>query len=135
MAVFVDTSGLIALLDSDDTAHAAVRGAWRQAVMTGEGLITTDYVVVESVAVAQQRWGLEAVRTLTDQFVPLIEVESVPAEVLMSAIGVLLTAGRRRLSLVDCVSFIRMRAVNARDYLGADAHFDEQGFRRYAPAD
>ena len=86
---------------------------------------TTDYVVVQSVSVAQRRWGLEAVRTLTEEFLPLIEFEATPAEVLMSAIGVLLTAGRRRLSLVDCVSFIRMRDLSTRDYVGADPHFDE----------
>jgi predicted nucleic acid-binding protein len=66
---------------------------------------------------------------------PLVEIHPVGSEALMSAVNSLLTAGRRRLSLVDCISFAHMRARHIHDYLGADHHFDEQGFRRYAPAD
>ncbi len=135
MAAFVDTSGLIALLDSDDHAHGEVREAWRRAVIDAEGLVTTDFVVVETVAVAQRRWGLEAVRTLAEEFIPLVEIDPVGPEALMSAVNSLLTAGRRRLSLVDCISFAHMRALHIHDYLGADHHFDEQGFRRYSPPD
>lgn len=134
MAAFVDTSGLIALLDTDDPAHGELREAWRQAILDAEGLVTTEYVVVEAVAVAQRRWGLQAVRTLAEEFIPLIEIDTVSLNDLMSAVNSLLTAGRRRLSLVDCLSFARMRALHIRDYLGNDPHFDEQGFRRYASA-
>jgi uncharacterized protein len=49
-----------------------------------------------------------------------------------AGVGALLTAGRRRLSLVDCVSFAVMRARQIDEYLGLDPHFDEQGFRRFA---
>jgi predicted nucleic acid-binding protein len=87
------------------------------------------------VAVAQRRWGLEAVRTLAEEFIPLVEIEPVRGDALRSAVDSLLTAGRRRLSLVDCISFARMRALHILDYLGADHHFDEQGFRRYARSD
>ena len=135
MTAFVDTSALIALLDADDLAHGEVREAWRSAVLDAEGLVTTDYVVVEAVAVAQRRWGLDAVRALVGEFMPLIEVEAVPADDRTAAVNALLAAGRRGLSLVDCVSFITMRRMGTRDYLGLDSHFDEQGFSRYAPAD
>ncbi len=134
MTVFVDTSALIALLDADDPSHGSCRDAWRRAVLEADGLTTIDYVVVESIAVAQRRWGLEAVRTLADELLPLIDVEPVSAEDRAGALGALLAAGRRRLSLVDCASFIVMRRRGMRDYLGLDTHFDEQGFTRYASA-
>jgi uncharacterized protein len=133
LTVFVDTSALIAFLDDDDPAHRVCREAWRQAALEAEGLTTTDYVVLEAVAVAQRRWGLDAVRTLVDEYLPLIEVGSVSTEDRVAALNALLAAGRRRLSLVDCVSFTVMRRLGIRDYLGLDPHFEEQGFTRYAP--
>ena len=134
MTVFVDTSALTAFLDEDDPAHGVCREAWRQAVLEAEGLVTTDYIVVEAIAVAQRRWGLDAVRTLVDDYLPLIEVGSVSTEDQAAALSALLPAGRRRLSLVDCVSFAIMRRMGIREYLGLDPHFEQQGFTRYAPA-
>lgn len=134
MTVFVDTSALIVFLDGDDPGHGVCRDTWRRAVLEGEGLVTTDYVVLETVAVAQRRWGLDAVRTLVDEYLPLIEVGSVSPEDRAAALSALLVAGRRGLSLVDCVSFTVMRRMGIRDYLGLDPHFEEQGFTRYAPA-
>jgi predicted nucleic acid-binding protein len=40
----------------------------------------------------------------------------------------LLTAGRRELSLVDCVSFACMRRLGITRALHFDRHFKEQGF-------
>jgi predicted nucleic acid-binding protein len=134
LSIFVDTSALIAFLDADDPAHGVCREAWRHGVLEGEGMVTTDYVVLEAVAVAQRRWGLDAVRTILDEYMPLIDVGSVSTEERGAAIGALLAAGRRHLSLVDCVSFTVMRRLGIREYLGPDPHFEEQGFKRYAPA-
>jgi len=134
LTVFVDTSALIAFLDEDDPAHSVCREAWRQAVLEAEGLVTTDYIVVEAVAVAQRPWGLHAVRTLVVDYLPLIEVGSVSTEDRAAALSALLAAGRRRLSLVDCVSFAIMRRMGIREYLGLDPHFEEQGFTRYTAA-
>jgi len=134
LSVFVDTSALIAFLDAEDPGHGVCRDAWRHAILEGEGLVTTDYVLLEAVAVAQRRWGLDAVRTLVDEYVPLIEVDSVSAEDRTAALGALLAAGRRHLSLVDCVSFTIMRRLGIREYLGLDPHFEEQGFAPYAAA-
>lgn len=135
MTAFVDTSALIALLDTDDPAHGEVREAWREAVLDAEGLVATDFVVVEAAAVAQRRWGLDGARVLLDELIPLIEIQSVSVDDRIAGMNALLAAGRRRLSLVDCVSFVMMRRMGIRDYLGTDPHFDEQGFRRYAPED
>jgi predicted nucleic acid-binding protein len=51
-----------------------------------------------------------------------------------AGLSALLAAGRRHLSLVDCVSFVIMRRLGIRAYLGLDAHFAEQGFTQYSPA-
>jgi predicted nucleic acid-binding protein len=94
--------------------------------------VTTDYVVLEAVAVAQRRWGLDAVRTLVGEYLPLIEVHPVSKEDRDAGLAALLAAGRRQLSLVDCVSFSVMRRLGIREYLGVDPHFEEQGFTQFA---
>lgn len=75
MSILVDMSALIALLDGEDPEHGACRHARQRGVIDAEGLVTTDYIILESVAVAQRRWGLDAVRVLVDEFLPLLDVE------------------------------------------------------------
>ncbi len=42
--------------------------------------------------------------------------------------GILLSAGRRKLSLVDCTSYEIMRQYNLEQVFTYDPHFSEQGF-------
>lgn len=134
MSVFVDTSAFMTFLDDDDPRRNECRTAWERGATEAEGFVTTEYVFLETISVAQRRWGLEAVRTLVDEFFPLVHVETVTEDDRSGSVSALLAAGRRRLSLVDCVSFAVMRRLRIRDYLGLDPHFEEQGFTRYAPA-
>jgi predicted nucleic acid-binding protein len=128
VTVFVDTSAFIAFLDGDDPAHRGCREAWERAARDAEALVTTDYNVVETIAVAQRRWGLDAVRTFADGYLPLVEVEDVTTGDRNAALAALLAAGRRQLSLVDIVGFGVMRRMDIDRYLGTDTHFAEHGF-------
>jgi uncharacterized protein len=134
MSVFVDTSALFALLDAEDAGFAATLPAWRRGLEEEVGFFTTNYVVLETVALAQRRLGLAAVRALCDEMLPMIETLWVTDADHESGLALLLLSGRRRLSLVDCVSFAIMRRHGLRDYLGSDPHFAEQGFTPYASA-
>ena len=133
MTVFVDTSALFALLDAEDAGHHLVYPAWSDGIDEGAGFVTTDYVLVESVSLAQRRLGLDAVRVLVEEMLPMVDTLWVTAADHSAALNALLAAGRRRLSLVDCVSFIVMRRLGIREYLGLDTHFLEQGFTPLAP--
>lgn len=128
MAVFVDTSALYASLDADDNNHHAAVGVWTDLEKTGETLSTSNYVLVETVAVVARRLGVQAVRDFQAQFVPLIEVLWVDESLHRLGMASLLTAGRRDLSLVDCVSFEWMRRIGVDRAFAFDAHFAEQGF-------
>ena len=75
MSVFVDTSALITLLDRDGPEHGRMSAAWMTGLESGEGFLTSNYVVLESCAVAQRRFGMAAVRVLLDEIVPLLHVE------------------------------------------------------------
>ena len=134
MSVFVDTSALYALLDADDIGYELVRPAWDKGIDDGEGFLTTNYVVLETTALTQRRLGVAAVRTLVDEILQMVDVHWVTDADHELGLQSLLTAGRRRLSFVDCVSFAVMRRREIGQYLGLDPHFDEQGFTRYAPS-
>ena len=125
---FVDTSGLIALLDGDERRHADCAEAWRALLSEDERLLTTNYVLVESFAVVQRRLGLDALQVLCSGFLPLLQVVWLDQETHKAAVGALLTAARRRLSLVDCASFEIMRRHDVAQAFTLDAHFGEQGF-------
>jgi predicted nucleic acid-binding protein len=133
MSVFVDTSALIALLDREDPQHARMRDAWRLGFEKAEGLLTTNYVVLESCAVVQRRFGTQAVRDLLDEIVPLLHVEWIDEKDHAVGATALMATGRRQLSLVDCVSFAVMRRLRVRECLATDPHFAEQGFAQYSP--
>ena len=128
MSTFVDTSALLALLDADEERHAQAATQWRVLLETDEPLITTNYVLVETFAVVQRRLGLDAVRALARDVLPLLEVEWIGAETHVASIAALLAANRRGLSLVDCATFETMRRSGLTRAFAFDHHFDEQGF-------
>ncbi len=125
---FVDTSGLIALLDGHELRHADCAEAWKALLSEDERLLTTNYVLVESFALVQRRLGLDAVQVLCGDFLPLLRVVWMDQATHQAAVGALLTAARRRLSLVDCASFEIMRRHDVAKAFTLDAHFAEQGF-------
>lgn len=127
--MFVDTSGLLAVLDRNDSAHARCAAVWKSLLESEHALVTSSYVLVEVFALAQSRLGVEAVRALDSTVVPLLSVSWVDAELHARGMAALLTAGRRRLSLVDCVSFEAMRAMGIDSAFTVDRHFAERGFQ------
>ena len=128
MTVFVDTSALLALLDGGDDNHAAAVTAWQGLAAQATLLVTTNYVLVETMAVAQRRLGLEAIRALVGEVIPVLDVVFVDETIHAAAIGALLAAGRRQLSLVDCASFEVMRRASLATAFAYDRHFGDQGF-------
>lgn len=129
MTVFVDTSALYAVLDRDDGFHAAAREHWVELLAGKEPLLLTNYVLVECFALVQTRIGIEAVRVLHDDLLPVFSVQWIDEEDHHKAVQATLAARRRDLSLVDCSSFAVMRRLRLRKAFSFDAHFEEQGFR------
>jgi predicted nucleic acid-binding protein len=128
MSVFVDTSALLAVLHGTDAHHARAARVWRALVERDVDLVSSNYVLIETTALLQSRFGLDAVRDLADTIVPLLRVAFVTEDVHASAVAALLAANRRQLSLVDCVSFVTMRRLSVTRAFAFDPHFAEQGF-------
>ena len=129
MSLFVDTSALLAFLDSDQPRHADVIDIWNGAVAERRTLATSSYVLVESFALVQRRLGMEPLRALADILVPMLCPIWVDEALHATAVAALLAANRRRLSLVDCTSFELMRRHGLTDALALDDDFSRQGFR------
>ncbi len=129
MSAFVDTSALYALLVRTEHGHGDVTKLFRRLLADGRPLWTTSYVLVETWALLQHRFGLEAVRDLNEQIVPVLSIEWVSQALHHKAASRLLRANRRDLSLVDCVSFEFMSAEGLGEAMALDRHFAEAGFK------
>ncbi len=91
-------------------------------------LVTSNYVLLESLALLGCRIGVEAVRQFDSRLVPLLSVVWVNEQLHRQALSALLVAGHRDLSLVDCTRFQIMRDADIDRAFAYDAHFRQQGF-------
>ncbi len=128
MRIFIDTSAFYALLDRDDAHHPRAKRAWTELLQAVHTLVTSKYILVETFALLLNRLGIEAARAFHDDILPLINIESVASGTHRSGVAALLSASRRDLSLVDCVSFEVMRTSGINTVFAFDKHFKAQGF-------
>ncbi|HEY6570822.1 MAG TPA: PIN domain-containing protein [Candidatus Limnocylindrales bacterium] len=127
MTVFVDTSALYAYLDARDADHEAATRAF--ASLRQEGRVVHNYILVETEALVRARLGVAASSRFLAELVPVLDVEWVTADLHDIALSSLRTAGRRDLSLVDCVSFEVMRRRHVDTAFAFDDDFATAGFR------
>jgi uncharacterized protein len=133
LPVFVDTSALYALLDRSDDQHVAAAQAFN--ALREPGAVTHNYVVVESIALVQARLGLEAVRRLLDDLLPVIAVRWIGGDLHRAAAAALLASGSAAVSFVDRVSFAFMREHAITQAFAFDRHYAREGFLAFAGSD
>lgn len=126
--VFIDSSALLAVLDGADSNHGKARPLWKHLVESGKRLVSHNYVLLETSAVTSRRLGLGAARLFEADIAPLLKIVWVDQELHHAAVGASWAAGRRSLSLVDCVSFEVMRRAGIRAAFAFDRHYREFGF-------
>lgn len=126
MSMFVDTSALYALIDSGDQNHEAARAFMIEADPRSR-FVTHLYVILEAIALAQKRIGVEGVRDLV-RMLEVVDAQSVEQGLHDRALAALLGAGRRSISLVDWTSFTLMRDLGLRTAFTFDRDFVDQGF-------
>ena len=126
--IFVDTSALVALLDTGDRQHEPAERIWQKLLDDGNELVCNNYVLVEAYALIQRRYGMGILRAFQDDAVPLLNVVWLGPEEHESAVSALFSANRRGLSLVDCASMETMRRLGIRTIFAFDPHFTELGF-------
>lgn len=113
--------------------HADAVLAFRHLLSEGRALWTTSYVVVETAALLQHRIGLAPVHDLMEHVLAVASVEYVSEALHRRGVDRLIREDRRRLSLVDCISFEFMSGLGLRDALTLDEQFEQAGFRVLPP--
>lgn len=90
--------------------------------------MTSLLVLVESTALFQARFGMDLAIAFHDDILPLVHVRGVDDLLITKATIAWRAAKRRRLSLVDCVSFALMRRDDIRTAFAFDRDFETEGF-------
>ncbi len=126
--VFIDTSAFYALMDRSDAYHQKAKNLWIFLLNEDSHLHTTNYIIIESMALLQSRLGFEAAHLFSKDILRLVEFLWIDEPQHSLAFELWLSLGRRKVSLVDCVSFITMRHFKIEQTFGFDKHYEEQGF-------
>lgn len=130
MNLFVDTSAFLAILNENDQYHKPAKQIWTEILLSDVVLFSSNYVLLETTALLQHRFGIEALRLFENNVQPVIELIWIDEPVHRTGMGILLAANRQNLSLVDCTSFEIMRQAKLEKVFSFDPHFSEQGFIR-----
>lgn len=123
---FVDTSALVALLDAGDRQHDRAKRIWQKLLLI---LMSecNSYMLVETYALIQRRYGMDSLRAFQEDAVPLMIVTWFGPEKHEAAVAALFSTNRRELSLVDCASMETMRPLGIWRVFSFDPHFTELG--------
>ena len=133
--VFVDTSGLYALVEKNDAQHATARAVVERLLRSGRRLLITDYIAAETVNLANARSGTRVAARVLD----LIEQS---AGIRIEWIGALRFDRTKAFfrkhadhaySFTDCTSFVVMRELRLSEALTTDRHFPQAGFEALLP--
>jgi predicted nucleic acid-binding protein len=130
--IFADTSALYASINDQESHHAAARSILSGLIESGETIVTTNYVVVEFLALSQHRFGMGAIKALINDVIPEMHVAYIDQALHEAALDLFLQEGRRQLSLVDCTSIAFMRRARLRQAFAFDTDFARFGIELLA---
>jgi len=129
--IFVDTSGLYALLVRQDDRHEVACALFDKAAKAGTRFVTTDYVLDETATLLKAR---RHVKLLAMLFSVLRDsracrLEWMDLERFGEVEQYFLKHADQEWSFTDCASFVVMRRLRLRAALTKDAHFRAAGFQ------
>ena len=132
MKVFIDTSAIYAALVRTDRMHA--EAGKKLAELCGERratLVTTSFVTLETFSLLQARFGLETALRFDQELCPHLDVVHVDKDLYQRGIRRVSLRKKRKVSLVDCISFIFMEEQGIPTAFALDKHFTQEGFQLY----
>jgi len=127
-AVFLDTSYLLALVNSADQHHLR---AQTTALQVQPPFLTTEAILVEvGNAFSRLRWRHLAINTLAflqqDSNINIVSIDTV---LLNQAIALYRSRLDKEWGLTDCISFVVMQNYGLTQILTLDHHFEQAGFQ------
>jgi hypothetical protein len=131
MKLFVDTSGWMALYNPRDQFHVRARQAVSELAGRAVQLITTDYVLDETLTGLQTRYSGEAARQFGAWALQErnLKIDYIAEEVWQGAWEVFEKFDDQNFSFTDCTSFVRMRQLKLYEAFTFDQHFKQMGFK------
>jgi predicted nucleic acid-binding protein len=134
-AVFLDTNGWLALLNSSDTLHLVASTQWAELVKEGRSFYLTDWIVAETGnglarTRARDRFG-DAVDLLRGSSrTTLVPVSD---GFLDKALKLYKERSDKTWGLVDCATFLVMTEQGILEAFTNDRHFEQAGFKCLLP--
>jgi predicted nucleic acid-binding protein len=127
--VFLDTSGMIAVVNVDDQWHAAAEGIWRGLINSGAPLVTSSLILIEigdGLSRVENRHLAVRLREglLTSS---RIEVVQTTADDESRAWKLYAQRVDKSWGMTDCVSMILVEERKVREVFSADHHFEQAG--------
>ena len=120
MTLFVDTSAFYAAVDKGDREHARALTL----LATGEPLVTTDHVVVETWLLVQRRVGHSAADAFLDGVLQGgAEIEMIEPADFEAARRIAMAFTDQQFSIVDRTSFAAMERLGLNRALSFDSDF------------
>lgn len=129
--IFLDTSAIYAWADSADPNHAVAVRRLQAILQAQEDLLTHNYVLVESMALLQARLGVTAATKFAKD-ARMFALEWVDEDLHTQAVRELERPRKRRLSLVDHISFLVMKRHRLTEAFTFDSDFAAAGFRLFS---
>ncbi len=126
--VFIDTSAFYALMDGSDEFHEMAKQIMETLLKNDVSLTTSNYIIIEVMALLQSRLGFEAADVFYEDILQLVSLLWIDQSTHEIAVELWRGLGRKKVSLVDCVSFMTMRQTKIHKTFSFDKHFSEQGF-------
>jgi len=132
-SIFVDTSAFLALEDESDQHHEeALRFRDQQLLSGSYQLITTSYILDETLTLVRSRLGITPSIDFSRKVrrSRIVRVISVSSEVEEKALDLFERYDDKDFSFTDCVSFVVMKDLGIRDAFTFDEHFVQAGLSR-----
>ena len=128
--LFVDTAGWMACADRADPAHRRSCAARDSALEAGQVLVTTDFVVDETLTLIRFRLGIDAADRWWHQVdgSQRVHWERVDVARFERARQLFFQYRDKDFSFTDCTSFAVMRELRLTQALTTDRHFRQIGF-------
>jgi predicted nucleic acid-binding protein len=130
-AIFVDTAGWMSCADGADPDHVRSTTARDAALQAGHSLVTSDFVVDETLTLIRFRLGLAAAERWWHQVdsSPRLRWERVESDRFERARVLFFQYHDKDFSFTDCTSFAIMRELRLTHALTTDGHFRQMGFQ------
>ena len=128
----MDTAGWIACTDAADLANERALALRDSCLEEGGVLVTTDYIVDETLTLLRVRGGLRVAETWWREVdsSPYLRWEFISPERAEKARAIFFRYADKEFSFTDCTSFVVMHELRLSDALTTDHHFEQAGFVR-----